>query len=116
MKIICFDIDGVICNQTNGNYDEAIPNQKIIDLINKLFNKNYEIRIFTSRYMGRTNGDVEKSYKMGYNLTRKQLEDWGIKFHKLYMGKPRYDLFIDDKSAFFKLDPLLIENEIKEKV
>ena len=115
MKIVCFDIDGVICNQTDGDYDTAIPNQKIIELINKVFEQGYEIRIFTSRYMGRTNEDVERSYKMGYEYTKRQLEDWGVKFHQLQMGKPRYDIFIDDKSAFFKLDPLLIESEIKEK-
>jgi len=116
MKIVCFDIDGVICNQTDGDYDQAIPNQDIIDLINRLFEKGYEIRIFTSRYMGRTNEDAEKSYNMGFEHTKQQLKDWGVRFHKLNMGKPRYDIFIDDKSAFFKLDPLLIENEIKEKV
>ena len=26
-----------------------------------------------------------------------QLNKWGAKFHELKMGKPAYDLFIDDK-------------------
>ena len=88
----------------------------MIDLINKLYDSNHEIRIFTSRYMGRTNEDVEQSHQMGYEYTKNQLEDWGVKFQKLYMGKPRFDLFIDDKAAFFKLDPRLIEKEIDEQV
>jgi len=28
----------------------------------------------------------------------KQLKEWGCKFHELKMGKPAYDLFIDDKN------------------
>ena len=49
---------------------------------------------------------------MGYEHTKNQLEARGVKFHKLLLGKPRYDIFIDDKAAFFKLDPLKIEHEI----
>ena len=30
-----------------------------------------------------------------------QLIEWGLKFHKLLLGKPSYDLFIDDKSINF---------------
>ena len=32
-------------------------------------------------------------------LTKKQLTDWGIRYDKLLMGKPSYDLYIDDKSV-----------------
>ena len=31
-------------------------------------------------------------------VTRKQFENWGVKFHDLKFGKPNYDLFIDDKN------------------
>ena len=33
-----------------------------------------------------------------YDVTKKQLEDWGAKHHDLKLGKPVYDLFIDDKA------------------
>ena len=33
-----------------------------------------------------------------YEITRDQLEEWGAKHHELRMGKPAYDLFIDDKN------------------
>ena len=39
---------------------------------------------------------------MGFQFTKKQLKKWGVKYHKLIMGKPSYDLIIDDKSIFFK--------------
>ena len=35
-------------------------------------------------------------------LTVLQLKKWGVLYHKLYFGKPSYDLFIDDKAMFFK--------------
>jgi hypothetical protein len=30
--------------------------------------------------------------------THKQLKEWGCRFHELKMGKPNYDLLIDDKA------------------
>jgi hypothetical protein len=32
-----------------------------------------------------------------YDLTKKQLIEWGVKFHELKVDKPYYDMFIDDK-------------------
>ena len=32
------------------------------------------------------------------DITEKQLEEWGVKYHELKFGKPVYDLFIDDKN------------------
>jgi len=31
-------------------------------------------------------------------VTLAQFEDWGVKYHDLKLGKPYYDLFIDDKN------------------
>ena len=102
-KTICFDIDGVICTQVNdGFYEKAKPYKKNINLINKLFKKNYKIILFTSRFMGRTKGNVELTNKIGYKFTYKQLKKWNLNFHKLIMGKPSYDIFVDDKSYNFK--------------
>ena len=43
-----------------------------------------------------------------------QLKKWKVKFHKLIMGKPSYDLFIDDKAYGFKKNWYLsIKNKIK---
>ncbi len=101
-KTICFDIDGVICTQVkNGKYEKAIPLKKSINLINKLYKKKYKIILFTSRYMGRTNGNLKLVNKIGYKFTYKQLKNWNLKFHKLIMGKPSYDIIVDDKSYNF---------------
>jgi hypothetical protein len=33
------------------------------------------------------------------DVTEKQLKKWKVKYHELRMGKPYYDLFIDDKNV-----------------
>lgn len=38
------------------------------------------------------------SNKCFFSITQKQLENWGVKYHELRMGKPAYDLLIDDKT------------------
>ena len=103
IKKICFDIDGVVCTITKKNiYTKSKPIKKNIKIINLLYKKNYFVILFTSRFMGRNNDDAKKAYKMGYKLTTKQLKKWGVNYHKLIMGKPSFDLIVDDKSLFFK--------------
>ena len=77
------------------------PIKKVIILINKLYKNNYII-IFTSRYMGRNKDNIKKATKQGYKQTFNQLKKWKVKFHELRFGKPSYDVFVDDKSIFFK--------------
>ena len=101
-KIVCFDIDGVICFTKGNNYAKSKPNKNSIKLINNLFDQNYYIKVFTSRYMGRSNQNVSLAKKMGLLHTKNQLKKWKVKYHKLIMGKPSYDLFIDDKNLSFK--------------
>lgn len=115
MTVICFDLDGVICNQTPGDYEKAKPNKKAIELINRLYAEDHTIVIYTARFMGRNNNDVIKTYKDAYDFTIKQLRSWKVKFHELHMGKPRFNLLVDDRSVFFKNDWDEIYEKIKEK-
>ena len=41
---------------------------------------------------------AEKAKEVLFELTDKQLKDWGCKYHELIMGKPHADYFIDDKA------------------
>ena len=52
--------------------------------------------------MGRNDENINKAYKQGYKFTHKQLQSWGLKFHKFHMGKPSFDFLVDDKSIGFK--------------
>lgn len=103
-KIICFDLDGVICKTVKKKYFSAKPNLKAIKKINSLSRAGFYIKIFTARFMGRNKENIRKAKKQGYKKTLNQLKNWNLKFDKLIFGKPSYDLFIDDKSLFFKKD------------
>ena len=104
MKILCFDIDGVICNNTWGKYENAIPNMQAIKKINELYEQKFIIKLYTARFMGRNNEKVSKVYQTGFEFTKQQLEKWNIKYHELIMGKPSYDIIIDDKSINYSKD------------
>ena len=41
------------------------------------------MKIYTARYMGRENNDINKVMEVGYEFTFNQLKSWGLKFHKL---------------------------------
>ena len=90
-EIIYVDIDGIICTNTYGSYANAIPIEKNIKKINKLFDKHCII-LWTAR------GTLLKDYRKEIQkLTKKQLKEWGVKYHKLKFGKPYYDRIIDDR-------------------
>ena len=99
----CVDIDGTICTPTVGrDYHKAEPWQDRIKVLNKLYDEGNYIIYFTARAMGRF-ADLPhsvasvKAKEVLFELTRQQLEEWGVKYHELIMGKPHADFFIDDK-------------------
>lgn len=96
MKYV-FDIDGTICTQTDGDYTKAQPIKDRIEKNNKLFDENHVIIYLTARGMGRTNNNVVESYKLFYDFTKNQLDQWGVKYHDLFLGKPAADVYVDDK-------------------
>ena len=107
IKTYAFDIDGVICNTIDGNYPKSKPNKNAIKKINKLYDNGNRVIIYTARYMGRTNNNTEKANHLGYQKTFQQLKSWGLNFHDLFMGKPSFDILIDDKA--FNYDESWIE-------
>ena len=104
-KRYCIDIDGTICSPTVGrDYHKAEPWQDRIKVLNKLYDEGNHIIYFTARAMGRFSGHShyiagEKAKEVLFELTQKQLKDWGVKYNELIMGKPHADYFIDDKGV-----------------
>ena len=89
-KRFVFDIDGVIANfSVTLDYTNASPNEVMIDTVNKLFDLGNQIVLFTAR--GYTTGtDWEQ-------ITKEQMNRWGVKYHELIFGKPNADYYVDDK-------------------
>ena len=110
----CIDIDGTICTPgtcKSCQYEGATPKKDRIEYVNKLYDEGNHIIYFTARAMGRFSGHshtiaAQKAKEVLFDLTKQQLDDWGVKYHELIMGKPHADLFIDDKGIncddFFK--------------
>ena len=95
----CFDLDGTLCTNTNGDYTNANPFKDRISKVNELHSLGDKIIINTAR--GSSTG-ID-----WYEITKNQLQKWGVKYDQLFVGKKiEADLFIDDKGIsdieFFK--------------
>lgn len=88
--IYAVDIDNTICFTDGSDYLNSKPRPERISVINKLYMDGHTIIYWTAR------GSI--SGQDWYDFTNKQLEEWGCLKHKLIIGKPSYDLFIDDKA------------------
>ena len=101
MKYIV-DIDGTICDKPDGvhnddDYSKSVPMMDRIEKINKLYDEGHTIVYLTARGMGRFDDNSDLAENMFYSLTANQLNEWGCKYHKLMLGKPSGDFYIDDK-------------------
>ena len=97
--IVYVDIDETICKTPESrDYSLAVPMKDRIKTINNLYDEGTVIVYWTARGTG--------SGIDWREVTEKQFEEWGVKYHDLKFGKPTYDLFIDDKNInseeFFK--------------
>jgi len=92
----CFDIDGTLCDTPNNekgkpDYVNAQPFSFMVEQVNRLYDEGHYIIMQTARGKGSGIDHTE--------LTKKQLADWGYKYHELFpmFCKPTADIFIDDK-------------------
>ena len=89
MKYIV-DIDGTILNTEGNDYENSTPIPERIAHVNSLFDQGHEIHYWTAR------GSSSKIDHLP--LTIKQLNQWGCKYTTADVGKPVYDIWIDDKA------------------
>lgn len=92
--VYCFDIDGTLCTNTEGRYEEAKPLPAIVERVRALHAAGHRIILQTAR--GSTTGIDWRP------LTEAQMRDWGVPFHELHFGKPTADLYVDDKAVNIK--------------
>ena len=97
MKVIYVDIDETICHRECSSdfgvvhdYTKAKPIRENIEKMNKLYDERNTIVYWTARGSRKQIDWTE--------LTKNQLNEWGVKYHDLKVDKPFYDLFIEDKS------------------
>jgi mannose-6-phosphate isomerase-like protein (cupin superfamily) len=95
-KKIFVDLDNTLCNTINGDYLNSTPIKERIDFFNNLKEQGNTITIWTAR--GSRSG-IDYS-----EITKKQLDEWGVKYDDIIMKKPDYDIYYDDKS--FNIDTI----------
>ena len=97
MTTYIFDIDGTICNSSGGDYTNATPKKERIKKVNSLYDEGHTVIFLTARGMGRHKNNPILANEEFYDLTLEQLKNWGVKHHKLFLGKPAGDAYVDDK-------------------
>ena len=105
-NIYCIDIDGTLTEPHDGTPFEAIPIPSRIAKVNKLFDEGATIYLMTAR------GFIHSSTRYPHDIlaqqreadyhvrsrTEKQLKEWGLKYTKLFFGKPRAKIYVDDRA------------------
>ena len=105
-NIYCIDIDGTLTEPHKGTPFQAIPIPSRIEKVNKLFDEGATIYLMTAR------GFVHSSTRYPHDIlaqqreadyhvrsrTEKQLKEWGVKYTKLFFGKPRAWVYVDDRA------------------
>lgn len=91
--IYAFDIDGVLTWETQEGvdaYTTRTPNWDAVDLLRELRYGGHVVILWTGRRESR----------------RRITEDWldlhNVPYDFLFMGKPRFDVFVDDKALTVK--------------
>lgn len=87
---IVVDLDGVIAKEKEGwDYTNCIPLPEAVDSMITLKNWGHTIIIHSSRF------------PEDYDVTISWLHRYKIPFDNLILGKPRGDLYIDDRGLRF---------------
>jgi capsule biosynthesis phosphatase len=102
IKRIVLDVDGVIAKPDNDDYSLRSCYPEAKEAINRLYAEGYEIVICTARYMMRYDGNQEKSRRFGFHELVNWLDEQGVAYHEVYMGKPSGHLYVDDRA--FRLE------------
>ena len=89
--IYFIDIDETICTTPEErDYNKSMPILENIKKSNTLYEQGHTIVYWTAR--------GTKSGIDWREVTEKQFEKWGVKYHELRLDKPYYDVFIDDRN------------------
>lgn len=84
----CFDLDGIITVEREGHdYHKRTLNEHTLATIEKLYSKGHLVSIYTSRM------DID------WVNTMEWLKEKEVPFHRLIMGKPKADAYVDDMAV-----------------
>lgn len=107
MREIFIDFDGTI---TQFHGFEHPPQENAVETINHLYDAGFGIVIYSCRSNTEVCDPIDHKKMVLY------LEKYGIKFHRIQIGKPYYTLIIDDKAlnpsiGWDNIGKFLLENK-----
>lgn len=96
-KTIVFDVDDVLCNNMNRDYENAVPLRENIAKLNGLHDMGYKIVLHTARGMVSCGGDVAAADKKNRAVLESWLNRHDVHYDELVFGKPIAMMYVDDK-------------------
>ena len=91
-----FDLDGTICTDRGGNYEEVDPQPGVIKALRYLYSAGHTIVVDTAR--GSQGG--QRRRRRLRKLTTQQLAEWDVPYHQLRVGvKIGADCYVDDRAV-----------------
>ena len=91
------DLDDTICFTENRDFENSKPYQEVIDKINELYEKGWEIIIYTARGAKSCTTILEREKKYR-SITEEWLKKHKVRYTELVFGKMNADYYVDDKN------------------
>jgi capsule biosynthesis phosphatase len=97
-KTIVCDFDDTIATTITRDWSTAIPHLNVINKINSLYDKGWQIIIVTARGQLSCKGDWKKADKKYRKIIEEWLANHSVKYHELKFEKYLASYYIDDKA------------------
>jgi len=110
-KRIIVDFDDTIAITTTRDWDSAEPQWDVINKMNNLYDKGWEVWIVTARGQLSCKGDWVKADKKYRKIIETWLSKHSVKYHELHFEKYLASYYIDDKAL---LPEEFVDLEIRE--
>ncbi|MEI6796310.1 MAG: HAD hydrolase family protein [Methanomassiliicoccales archaeon] len=108
---IVIDLDGTLCEGSQNNYKDAIPNSEIIAKVREYKKRGFEIAIYTSRQMRTHDNNIGRICATTLPIIVEWLENNDVPYDEIVVGKPwcgNMGFYVDDRtirpSEFEKLE------------
>ena len=100
---LCIDLDNTICeNKKEGqSYEDVLPKENAVSVLNDFRNSGHYIIIYTARHMKTCGGNVGKITAIQGPILFSWLKKHNVPYDEIVFGKPNADYFIDDKAIPF---------------
>lgn len=115
-SILVIDLDNTICETVDHDYENAKPNQAVIDKINQLHTNGWHIIIHTSRGEFRCEHEINRIIQTNYPVAKDWLEKYGVQYDEIRFGKPSGMFYVDDKNLSIEEFINLSERQMQRMV